>query len=175
MNGNTDKRLVKWEKPTKLAVKANWDATVDAHHMKRVGVGVVIRDSKGEMLACLCSKFDHNKNPIVAEALALRRDAILCAELGLSDVMLEGDSQLTFNATSSGEEIWAEYENIIEDIKKVMPERSNWCIKFVYREATNIAHKLAKLALTFYDEKEWIEEGPVEITNDMLKEKYCND
>lgn len=104
MNGNTDRRLVKWEKPPELAMNTNWDAAIDAHH-RRVGVGVVIRDSNGEMLACLCSKFDHTKNPIIVEALALRRAAILCAELGFSDVILQWDSQLRVKAASSGEKI----------------------------------------------------------------------
>lgn len=77
LHGNSDKGVVKWDKPTELVVKANWDAAIDAQH-KRVGITVVIRDSEGEMLAYLCSTIEYTKKLIVAEALALRRAAILC-------------------------------------------------------------------------------------------------
>lgn len=36
--------------------------------------------------------------------------------------------------------------------------RLNWGVKFVHREANNIAHKLAKLAFALLAEKVWIEE-----------------
>lgn len=34
-------------------------------------------------------------------------------------------------------------------------------IKFMYRESNNIAHRLAKLALAFSDERVWIKDGPI--------------
>lgn len=65
--------------------------------------------------------------------------------------------------------------NIIEDVRMLVTNRLNWGARFVYREANNIVHKLAKLAFSIFDEKVWIEHGPIEITNDILKEKHCND
>ncbi|XP_042976308.1 uncharacterized protein LOC122307474 [Carya illinoinensis] len=173
VKGSNDRRITKWEKPAGWTVKVNWDAAVDAKN-RRVGAGVVIRDSEGELLACLCSICDHVQNPLVAEALALRRAAILSVEMSFSSVILEGDSQLIVNAVNSDKEIWAEYGNIIEDVRKVLLERPNWGVKFVYRESNGITHKLAKLAFTFTDERVWIEECPVDIIQDIQKEKYCN-
>lgn len=40
----------------------------------------------------------------------------------------------------------------------------------MYREANNIAHKLAKLAFTYAEEMVWIEEGPIRITNFILSD-----
>lgn len=97
-----------------MVLKTNWDVAVDAQ-AKRVGIGVVVRDSNGDMLACLCSSVGYLMKSIVAKALALRSAAILCSELGLSNVVLEGDSQMVVKATNSDEELWAEYENIIKD------------------------------------------------------------
>ncbi|KAF5441798.1 hypothetical protein F2P56_036997 [Juglans regia] len=169
-----DRSVVKWVKPEERTVKANWDAAMNVRNRK-VGIGVAVRDSTGEVLACLCSCFDNISNPSVAEAVGLRRAALLCAELGFSNVILEGDSKVVVNATISGEEIEAEYGNIIEDVRRVINGRLNWGIRFIYREANCIAHKLAKLAINSSNERVWIEDSPIEIKNDLLKEKYCND
>ncbi|XP_040988095.1 uncharacterized protein LOC121235763 [Juglans microcarpa x Juglans regia] len=172
-----DRSMIKWEKSKEREVKANWDAAVDVK-IKKVAIGVVVRDLNGEVLACLCSCFINNSIPSVAEAVGtvgLRRAALLCTELGLSNVIFEGDSKLVVNVTISGEEIGAEYGSILEDVRRVMYGRLNWSIWFIYREANCIAHKLAKLAFNFSDERVWMEDSPIEIKNDVLEEKYCND
>ncbi|XP_040992691.1 uncharacterized protein LOC121239502 [Juglans microcarpa x Juglans regia] len=157
-----------------MVVKANWDVAVDVRN-KNVGIRVAIRDSNGEVVACLCSCFVNISNPSVAEAMGLRRAAFLCTELELSDMILEGDSKLVVNATISGEEIGAEYGSIIEDVRRVINGRLNWGIRFIYREANCIAHKLTKLAINSSDERVWLEDSLIEIKNDILMEKYCND
>lgn len=53
----------------------------------------------------------------------------------------------------------------------MMSKRPNWGVKFVYREANIISHKLAKLALTFSYERVWIEEGLVDIIQDLQRKK----
>lgn len=62
-------------------LKANWYHAVVDSQAKRVGIGVPISDSNSDMLACLCSTVDYQTKSIVAEALTLRRAAVLCLEL----------------------------------------------------------------------------------------------
>lgn len=51
----------------------------------------------------------------------------------------------------------------------------SWLVDFTYREANSVADStLVKLALTFSEEKLWIE-GPTQIFNSVVKEKYCNE
>lgn len=38
-----------------------------------LGFGVILRYAKGEILACLCENIEYMLQPIIAEALALRR------------------------------------------------------------------------------------------------------
>lgn len=73
-----------------MVIKANWDAAVDVHS-RRVGVGVIIKNSERDMLVCLCSNVGNLMKSIVLEALALRRAMVSCLELGLLDVILEGE------------------------------------------------------------------------------------
>ncbi|XP_035545074.1 uncharacterized protein LOC118348177 [Juglans regia] len=137
VRSNANKSVTKWEKPGGLVIKANWDAAVDAKN-KCVRIGVVVRDSNGEILACLCSRFAHNSNSYVAEALGLRKAVTSCSEMGFSDVVLEGDSLIIVNATKSGEETGAEYGCIIDDVRRIMNGRLSWDVRFVYREANTL-------------------------------------
>ncbi|KAF5468918.1 hypothetical protein F2P56_013026, partial [Juglans regia] len=53
---NTEPRVTEgeslWSKPRESFVKANWDGAVDKER-KKVGLGVVIRDEEGEIMAAV--------------------------------------------------------------------------------------------------------------------------
>lgn len=70
---------------------------------QKMGIGIVIRDCHVEVLACLCSSKSFHSQPIVAEFWALWRALILCTELGLENVHLEGDAQGLISAINSEE------------------------------------------------------------------------
>ncbi|XP_042972999.1 uncharacterized protein LOC122304801 [Carya illinoinensis] len=74
------RRRVKWKAPGDEVVKVNWDAGVNLKE-ERIGIGVVIRDDKGEVLVALCSSRGVCCSPVVAELHALWRAMKLCAEL----------------------------------------------------------------------------------------------
>ncbi|XP_042952202.1 uncharacterized protein LOC122289284 [Carya illinoinensis] len=44
-----------WELPKEKFVKTNWDAAVDLKN-KKVGIGIIIRDEKGDVLAAACGQ-----------------------------------------------------------------------------------------------------------------------
>ncbi|XP_042944640.1 uncharacterized protein LOC122278525 [Carya illinoinensis] len=169
-----DRRLIRWKKPDAMICKVNWDAALDVKN-KQVAIGIIVRDSEGEILACLCSKLSIVVKAIVAEAYALRRALFFCLELGLQKVLLEGDSQVVVKDTNSNADIWANYGVVIEDIRSLLKDNMSWSVNFIHREANNVAHSLAKMALTCDEEIVWMEEGPPQIMNAVLKEKYCND
>lgn len=95
--GSQGRGEIRWEKLVGIAIKVNWDAAVEIY-LKRVGLGVAIHDSCGEVLVCLCSIVNFVQKPSMAETLALRRATTLCVELGFSNVILEGDSQVVVKA-----------------------------------------------------------------------------
>ncbi|XP_042969022.1 uncharacterized protein LOC122301695 [Carya illinoinensis] len=65
-----------WTAPAPSFYKANWDAAVNKENSK-IGVGVVVRDSS---------------DPLLGEAVATLKASTLCFDIGLNQVMLEGDS-----------------------------------------------------------------------------------
>ncbi|XP_035541705.1 uncharacterized protein LOC118344698 [Juglans regia] len=90
---HVDTSLVRWEKPDTMVCKVNWDAALDVKN-KKVGIGVIIRDSEGEILACLCSMMDAHLKPVMAEGHALRRAMNLS---GVASVQCDFGGRLTGN------------------------------------------------------------------------------
>ncbi|KAF5447618.1 hypothetical protein F2P56_033158 [Juglans regia] len=64
---------------------------------------------------------------------------------------------------------------IVEDIKQLRHQYSNWKVVFNYRESNEVAHNLAKMALLFDEELVWIEEVPSSIHQYIVKDNLCND
>ena len=59
---------------------------------KRVGIGVIIRDAKGLVFAALSCTVEACPTPVIAEAMGALQATEFCWDLGLLDIVLEGDS-----------------------------------------------------------------------------------
>lgn len=86
--------------------KTNWDAAVDFNNQK-IGIGIIVRDSNGEILACVSTSKSFSSQPILAECLALWQTIEFCDKLGLLTIQLEGDVQAIVNAVKVEEECQA--------------------------------------------------------------------
>jgi hypothetical protein len=84
-------KVLCWEAPKEDFVKVNWDATVDEHRRK-MGIGVIVRDSMGEVLVTLSALKDYIIDPNIAVAMAALRAVLYCGELGFLRVILEVDA-----------------------------------------------------------------------------------
>jgi hypothetical protein len=62
-------RVKKWEKPPERVVKVNWDAAISTD-LNLTGMGVILRDHMGEVLASFCTFKPIAMEPVSAEALA---------------------------------------------------------------------------------------------------------
>ena len=84
------------EKTSCWVFKINTDgATVDDG--RRSSIGVVIRDSKGEVVAALCRILPGCFSVDEIEALAIEARIMLARELDLHHVIVESDSLLVVN------------------------------------------------------------------------------
>lgn len=59
---------------------------------KNHGYGIVIRNLKGEIMACFCLSEPFYSKPIVVKLIALRRAMVFCLELGFTVAQFEGDA-----------------------------------------------------------------------------------
>jgi hypothetical protein len=90
----------KWLAPKLTWHKTNWDAALSDG---RVGVGIVIRDHKGRLVAARCFSFVGNLGPTAAKALGVYHVTVLSVEMGVQNVILEGDAKTVVQAVNSRE------------------------------------------------------------------------
>ncbi|KAF5454650.1 hypothetical protein F2P56_024298 [Juglans regia] len=139
--------------------KANWDAAIDKVN-SRVGIGIIVRNSEGAVMASLCSSMDLVPDPLLGEAIAARRASSFCTDLGLQHIILKGDSLLVVKAIENKEDSWSDSDLVIRDIKILLSKFLSWSVLHVHREVNVIAYHLAKFALNCQEDCIMIEDCP---------------
>ena len=91
------RQVISWSPPQNGHFKINVDGAVFSEH-KAVGVRVVIRDDKGRLEATLCRKITAPMGAVEAEAKAFEAGLLFAKDVGVWDVILEGDSLVVYNA-----------------------------------------------------------------------------
>ena len=95
--------------------KANFDGAV-FNNSNSTGVGVIIRDSNGEVIAAMFERILLPTTVMEVEMLACRRAVTFAIEVGIQDITFEGDSLTMIRAINSGGASEAPYGNLIDDI-----------------------------------------------------------
>jgi glycerol dehydrogenase-like iron-containing ADH family enzyme len=83
---------IKWTPPHMDWCKANWDVALQKN-AKLVGIGVIVQDHNGRMVAARSFTKRGVLEQKIRETIASFHAAQLCKELGLQDVILEGDAR----------------------------------------------------------------------------------
>jgi ribonuclease HI len=125
-----------------------------------MGVGVIIRDAEGQVTAAKSMTIPGVFEPAAGEAVAALHAVELCRDIGIFEVVLEGDSIMVTKAISGIGENWLRFGQIVEDIKLVLRSFRQWRVSHVRRTANAAAHGLAKEATMRQLEKIWMEESP---------------
>ena len=86
-----------WVPPHSGQCKINVDGALFPTK-KLAGIGVVIRDQQGRLLAALCRKIRAQMRALEVEAKAYEAGVLLARHLGLRNGVLEGDSLIISNA-----------------------------------------------------------------------------
>ena len=122
--------------------KINYDATTFAEDNK-VGLGVVIRHSAGLVMASLTQQIPLPATVIEIEALAAQRAMKLALEIGLANIVLEGDNKTLFKALKSGDRSLAQHGHLIKDILFLGSYFSAFTVSFICQQCNKLAHSLA--------------------------------
>ncbi|KAK3229054.1 hypothetical protein Dsin_000935 [Dipteronia sinensis] len=139
----------------------NIDAALDAES-GRVGVGIIIRNHLGEVMASSAQSVDAGYSPQVAEALAIFRGLIFARDSGLLPCSVESDAQVIVNLINSDDTplSLSEVGLIVSDINRFVGSVRGCSISFVPRTANQAAHGLAKFSLSANFDSFWMEEVP---------------
>ena len=103
---------VVWKPPPPGVFKVNVDGALFSK-TKQAGVGVLVRDEDGNVIAALARKLDSPLDALATEAKALEIGVSFAEEVGLRDVVFEGDSLLVINTVQGIDEAEASVRNII--------------------------------------------------------------
>ena len=107
-----------WTAPAPDSYKINFDGALSNADNKS-GIGVVVQDCQGEVIASLVQQLAQAYQPMVVEALAACRAVEFGSELGLRRATVEGDSEVVVKALSCKEYGLALYAHLIKDVSLI--------------------------------------------------------
>ncbi|XP_059436808.1 uncharacterized protein LOC132169875 [Corylus avellana] len=160
---------LKWEKPIEGFYKANCDASVDRIN-GRLGLGVIIRDHMGTVIAARSITKRGFLDPTSAEILAMHQGAMLCKELGLQKVRMEGDAQVVVTAFQNEDKLDCRWGHLIADVRSTLQYAQSWSVSHLRRQRNEAAHSLAKTATHDVIDRTWTMSIPECICNIVLTE-----
>jgi ribonuclease HI len=81
--------------------------------------------------------------------MAVREAVEFCKDVGLQDVILEGDSLQVIQAFKDQGENFRPYGQVVDDAKSIMGRTRSWMSCNAKRDANMTAHGLAKFRLSY--------------------------
>ena len=105
---------IQWTLPNFPWYKINIDATVFVVS-KSVGIGVVVRDHEGSVVAALNMRMPLPLGLLEAEAKAMHEVVTFAKDIGLQDVIFETDSTIFSTALNDISMAPTNIDNIIQD------------------------------------------------------------
>ena len=135
---------------------------------KAVGIGVVIRDKEGNFRAALSKKMKLPFDPLEAEAMAVEVGVQFAKDMGITEVMVEGDSLIIQRALTELATPPSSVDAVIVGIKASCAKFHHIAFSHMRRQGNNPAHLLAKYAYGIDDCSIWIEESPCFIKQALI-------
>ena len=149
----------KWCPPQPGSYKVNVDGAVFTKR-KQVGIGVVIRDSAGEVVAALSQKLARPLGELEIEAKAMEVAVQFALDVGVRDVTFEGDSLSICNALRGRSELSSSVQNIIFGLSHLVRNFRSYGFSHIKRQGNIPAHLLAQHASGVESYVAWVEECP---------------
>ena len=146
-----------WQAPTSGHYKLNVDA---ACKVNTSGLGAIVRDGAGEIIAAMAAPIHHGNDPQFLEASAISRAIQFIMDLGLQQVWIESDCKAVVNSINTPGTDFSDIGHIIKQIKVAMHNPIILGINHVSRTANVPADRLANLACHLDSRQVWIEDGP---------------
>lgn len=105
-----------WAAPTQGKYKVNIDVVFKEHGC--CGIGVVIRNDQRQLMGAMCKKVDFLLGVLEAKAKVAEAGILLAWDLGLKDIVVEGDSQLVIKPLKGSNPPTLPILKIVEGLKR---------------------------------------------------------
>ncbi|XP_056696445.1 uncharacterized protein [Spinacia oleracea] len=154
-----------WSKPDVGWTKVNVDAGVLGD--TGTGIGMVMRDSEGVIVACSSWQGTEKWETRVAEAKAVAMGLQLAQEMGVRDVEMESDCLMVIQPLRGGSQGNNSFSLVIDDILDLCSSFDNDNVKwsFVKRSGNWVAHNLAHFQPWNFGQRVWVNDVPNDVLN----------
>ena len=153
-----------WQLPKPPWYKANLDGAT-FEHQKAAGIGVVIRDHHGAVVATLSKKLSIPLGPLETEAKAMEEAVEFAWNMGIRDCVFESDAQIVTNAMLCLTDAPSSIANIVAGAVSHLHNFRSVQFCHVPRTGNKVAHTLAQFARGVSPLHAWVEETPSCIAN----------
>ncbi|KAK3189096.1 hypothetical protein Dsin_028657 [Dipteronia sinensis] len=154
------KRLSRWQAPTNGFYKVNCCAISDIGSY-RVGIGIVIRDGSGQVMASCCQFLEAAFDSHVAAIMAIFRGMLFSKDCGLIPGVLESDNTVAMERVLDNNFLNASFCTILYEIADLRSQLMGMKIIATTSCVNRVAIRLAKLALETLTSTVWMGDYPV--------------
>ena len=155
-SGNETIKQGQWRLPPSGHYKINVDATVHIEQ-QLIGLGAVIRNSKGQVLGAAVRSTSFQEDVTAAEVEAIKWGMEMAKEARLMDVIVETDCMEVVNLANNETSCRTEILWTISEIQECKAGFQSIQIQHVPRCCNKFAHSLAKRALKSSESVMWLE------------------
>ena len=143
--------------------------------LKVAGIGVAIRNEHGEVVAALAEQISILDSVFTLETLVARCAVHFVWELGLRNVVFEGDLESSIHAISNRLLLPSSCGHIIQDILLFVSSLQSFSFSHVCRQGNALADALVKRAKFSCPLLVWMESVPLDLYNCYLSDfSYFN-
>ena len=166
-----------WSPPREGWYKANVDGVV-FRETNSCGIGVVIRNDQGQIMGAMSKKRNLPLGAVEVEAKAFEEGLLLAGDLGLKQIILEGDAQIVTNALLGKCLPPTSIQMIITGASRWRQTVQEWKASYVRRTGNWVAHVMAQNAKFIPDCVVWVEDTPpiiqCQVHRDVLLINQCS-
>lgn len=139
-----------WVKPQPNKVKVSVDAAI-FETREKTGLGLVARDSEGEIIEVKTICLNEQVSPVLAEVMAIKEALSWIDKKRWPAVQLESDCLAAIQAIRCTTPMRSRFGAFVEDCRQLMNRINNVELLFVKRYANMVAHRLARESCVFPD------------------------
>ena len=133
-----------WVTPPKGVYKINVDRAT-SNDGRNFGIGVIIRNDRGQQIAALCKILQAQYSVELVEAIAMEHGVLLAQEMECSYVIF-GVNSLSVIQAINDSNTSSDYDHIVREIQLARASFASCSFHHLKRDYNKVAHELAKHA-----------------------------